>query len=211
MNVFRRSARLKARFRHEVLTRGRLKQSPGNRTPTSVFRSILIGALNIYLYLSDLSRRLAAEKSGSVPNRHQCILQVRSLLRRFPFWASGHLRLGQAAFEEKDIILAHNSARACLALDPSGAIELGATELMAKAFLASGKFSEAADLLKKAVEKSPQLKEDLAAAYMGLNEVDKSREVLSSIPDNEITPQGRAALDFLKQRDAGEEPYEDRT
>lgn len=123
------------------------------------------------------------------------------ILRRFPMWARGHIRLGNAQLLLKQKTSAYISALAALEL--AGARNADARHLLARVYLQSGRESEAEHLLEELRIENPDhrgFSEDLAAAYLHFEKYDRAKELLTAIPTERRSASTEATLRYLEKR-----------
>lgn len=143
--------------------------------------------------------RLQADASFAMEE----IKQLRRVLRRFPYWRRGHLRLGLLSLAARDVQTAYASAQAVLQLKPGRSGVLEARRLMARCFLGLGEGARAVQELEALLDCEPAARqkfgviEDLAAACLLNGDKARARELLSSLPPEHISPAAKAALHGL--------------
>jgi hypothetical protein len=141
--------------------------------------------------------------SGSA-KRNNCEVALRTLLRRYPFWSEGHRELAEHALASENITLAYSSALSLKSLTPHHRRAQGnAALLLGRCFLKHGEWSQALSYLKDAHAlgvRSPRLLEDQAAAHILGGEFKAALECLNSIPLEELSAEGKAALGFVRER-----------
>lgn len=128
---------------------------------------------------------------------------IKKYLRLYPYWSPGHLRLGELALEQNDIALAYASAMAARLLGVRAGEELRLNLLLGRSYLRSGAHESAAQIFENALKSAPhntQLKEELAAAFIPQGKVREARDLLQSIPQDQISQEGMTALTYLSGR-----------
>lgn len=118
---------------------------------------------------------------------------LKHIIRRFPFWSSGHVRLGEISLELNDINTAYASAHAAILLGNTvrGKRLLGACYLRAK------EGGNAVKILKEVFMDNPRdfsMIEDLGAAYMLEGDYKSAKEYLEQIPEAKRSSSVNAAL-----------------
>ncbi len=126
------------------------------------------------------------------------------LLRRYPFWTTGHRILAQLALDRDDIGRAYASAVCYRALceahakNPSDALFI-----LGQCFLRRGDWQRALEHLERAHEldsERAEICEEIAAAHILAGELYKAKKVLEAIPGDTISAAGKAALAFARSR-----------
>jgi hypothetical protein len=127
---------------------------------------------------------------------------LRSLLRRFPFWAHGHHELGELALQTDQVALAYSSALSYQILSGRDkTYRSRAFLLLGRCFLRRGDPQAALHYLLQAQELglcTPQLAEEIAAAHILQGSFMEAYEALAAVPANTISAEGKAALSFVK-------------
>jgi tetratricopeptide (TPR) repeat protein len=132
---------------------------------------------------------------------------LRSRLQETPYWLHGHEMLGETALRLDDVATAYACGQASNLLhakDESAEGDL----LIARCLLKRGAFSEALPLFEKNLPRDSRnwsLKEDYAACLIAVEEFKKAEEILKSIPDEQSTAPGKAALLFAQRKNRPEE------
>ncbi len=130
--------------------------------------------------------------------------RLRSILRSYPFWGNGHQRLGEAALESGDVATAYASGQAAKILSEGKPRARGrALHLLGRCFLARGEWQVALELLREAKIALPEdarITQDEAAALMAGKEHAQALELLSRLSANDLTADGKAALEYLRGR-----------
>ncbi len=123
-------------------------------------------------------------------------------LRRFPFWAAGHVRLARVAIALKDFKLAQASLAAAQILTAkAGAVarpEL--TLLQGTLALRMGYPERAIELLKSLqvpTRNRAEFAEELAAAHLALGARTEAISALQTVPEASLSPQARILLNSL--------------
>ena len=129
---------------------------------------------------------------------------LRGLLRRFPFWATGHLNLAALALRTDNVALAYSSAIAGEILSATNfRQESEAVSLLGRCFLQRGDWQNALKHFNRARSlgmTSHKLAEDTAAAYMLGGAYDDALSALSGISPANLSTEGRAALEFVRDK-----------
>jgi Flp pilus assembly protein TadD len=132
---------------------------------------------------------------------------LRSLLRRFPYWAAGHKRLAELSFAKNDIATAYASAQALRTLAGGDSEHTGQAHLfLGRAFLTHGDWQSSLQHLERAGEllpHNPRVWEERAAAHMAGENYAEAYQILSTVPSSYLTAEGKAALEFLAARVQG--------
>lgn len=142
----------------------------------------------------------AATKSGldETELQHRC----RSLLRRVPYWARGHLFVGTAALTSGDLRTGYASAQALVTLEPAAP---SSWILLARCRIAAHQFESAVELARKALTLDPsngEAREELAAALIPLERYDEASEALHAIPVSSRTRPVLSMLSYLTYRNS---------
>jgi len=128
--------------------------------------------------------------------------RLHSILRSYPFWGNGHQRLGEAALESGDVATAYASGQAAKILSyRKPRARARALHLLGRCFLARGEWQVALELLREAeteLPKDARIKQDEAAALMVGKEHTQALELLSSVAAQDLTADGKAALEYLR-------------
>lgn len=128
--------------------------------------------------------------------------RLHSILRSYPFWGNGHQRLGEAALESGDVATAYASGQAAKILSyRKPRARARALHLLGRCFLARGEWQVALELLREAeteLPKDARIKQDEAAALMVGKEHAQALELLSSVAAQDLTADGKAALEYLR-------------
>lgn len=160
------------------------------RPPSPAHR--LISAI---LELYRASARNGTERSAA---------RLRSILRRYPFWVSGHLDLARLSLVEGDVATAYASAQAARALcDDNSRRAAEALHILGQCFLARGEHAPALSLFQRAemhLSGTPQFSEDVAAALMLAGSYEEAARLLEAIPPTSLSAQGKAALEYSRSR-----------
>jgi tetratricopeptide (TPR) repeat protein len=129
---------------------------------------------------------------------------LRSLLRRFPYWQRGHKLLAESALRRDDIGQAYAAAVCFKALvGDKPHLLADALLLLATCFLRRGDWQTALHHLEKALLLNPtshEIKEEAAAAHMLAGNYAEASKLLASIPNDHISAEGKAALQFAKSK-----------
>ncbi|NDC37072.1 MAG: tetratricopeptide repeat protein [Proteobacteria bacterium] len=128
---------------------------------------------------------------------------MRRLLRRTPYWSTGHLWLAEQAFFQNRIEVAFCEAQAVLALSNTQREVAAAQRVVARCHLKSGDYSAARALLSALVSTAPtawDIREDFAATLLQQGDFDSAASELRAIPSEQLSGEGRAALDFVNSK-----------
>ncbi|MDZ4784762.1 MAG: hypothetical protein SGJ02_01670 [bacterium] len=134
-------------------------------------------------------------------------------LQKYPFWCRGHLRIGVEALKIKKLDLAYASSQASIILGKNSfELNIMSQHLLARCYMAAGQIKEALVILTKITTSSKScslktfesIKEDLAAAHMGLGEDSQALSILNSIAYGKLSPEGRATRKYLVQKEKSE-------
>lgn len=128
---------------------------------------------------------------------------LRTKLRRFPLWYSGHLELGLISLELDEINVAYPSSLAALELARSNTETQQAKEILARCFMRRGANEKAVELfeeLYKGNSSSLSIAEDLAASYISVSRFSEAESVLAKIPDGNLTMSTKTALHYVRQK-----------
>ena len=127
---------------------------------------------------------------------------LRHSLRATPYWITGHQIYSEASLRAGDISGAYASAMTVLHCEPLGSLARDAKIVLASCYLRSGGATRTVEILSELSKVSDlpvHAKEDLAAAYMALNQMEQARGVLEKVPVGELSIAGRAAVEFLRK------------
>jgi len=144
----------------------------------------------------------AAQRSGSV--EAEIVQRAVMLLRRFPYWASGHDFLSSRALAAGNIRTAFASAHAVAALRPASP---SSWLLLSQCHLAGHQFEAAAKDANKALALDPlcfRAHEELAAALIPLEQFDEAHRHLELIPKEQRTQHVHSMISFLHFRKEGD-------
>lgn len=127
---------------------------------------------------------------------------LRSLLRRSPTWAFGHKTLSELALQSNNIPLAYSSAIIYERLaQRSPTDRRDALTLIGRCFLRRGDCDRALEHFLKARElapETPQLSEEIAAAYILKGMHAEAYATLKTIDPASLSAEGKAALSFVE-------------
>lgn len=124
-------------------------------------------------------------------------------LRKNPYWANGHLRVGQIQFFMKEMNASFSAALAVTKLISKGLNLSKARHLIGKIYLHANSFAQAVQILEKVNLELPQnseVIEDLAAGYLGLSNFNKAYDLLNKIGEKKLSQEGLAVFQYLKQK-----------
>lgn len=171
--------------------------------------SFLVGTLltirwKLYRYflwtqVSTEQPALASQAREEAPHVLPLLTQ---LLRKYPFWFRGHVELGNAALAQGDRELGYASAQAALQLRPVEEAYEGAF-LLARCYLAGGRYEEAATLLRELLFRYPRVwpvREEFVAALIALERYAEATEALGQIPREHLSPEGENIGRYLAAR-----------
>lgn len=124
------------------------------------------------------------------------------IVRRYPYWLSGHLFVAEYALANKDVGRAYAAAQAVLAASfrTSSSYRKKAEFILARCHLSKGDASSALALFedwKLKYSTTAKAQEEIAACLMALSRLQEAHTTLSSINPNRLSQEGRAALLFL--------------
>ena len=148
---------------------------------------------------SDVDRQFLIQSSALAERQRW----LREQLRRFPFWARGHLELGSAALQDDDVATAYASAVAALKLAPGGHGAVRASAVLGRAYLRRGEGERAVEMFERCVPHAPGdvgLREDLAAAYLLVGNAVAALEALEAIPLERRSAEALAALAYARKQ-----------
>jgi hypothetical protein len=189
---------------------------------TAFARKLVAGLLNLRLFLHRLHTRLEKDRifgansktDGLTANEIKASLEIsfakslsdwlKEKLKRYPYWAAGHLALARESLTLNEIATCYASCQACQVLQKKGALYHEARKVLGVCYLRSAVADKAIKILAeevRAAKKDYLLIEELASAYLLANRRDEARAALSSVPPGKLTPQGVAALSYLKKSD----------
>lgn len=148
-----------------------------------------------------------AWKLGTMGSRSNHTELLRSLLRRFPYWAKGHLIFAEEALDQDAVAEAYASANAALYLCGHHQGERAMAEFtLGRCFLRRGDWRSAVEYLSRGRAAMPHnhvVTEELAAAQILGGDYTAASALLESIPAARISAQGKAALSFTRSKVAG--------
>jgi tetratricopeptide (TPR) repeat protein len=141
----------------------------------------------------------AARSDTSVLNTSLC-----ALLRRFPFWLRGHKLLAESALTHDDVGQAY-AASQCYRVLAQGDVTASADAavLVGRCFLRRGEWRTALGYLLHASELAPhepRVQEEVAAAYILGGDYAQALSQLNSIPIEQMSAEGKAALSFVRTK-----------
>ncbi len=162
------------------------------------------------IFLNILWKLLSSSKTRTASEVGEKITLLRSFLRRFPYWAEGHLLLARFSLQSEDISAAYASLQAHKILQNSGAGTDEANLLLAQCFMKRGDLEQAKALLRSLIAKNPQAwqaKEDLASCLVLTEQYQEARGMLLEIPQNHLSAEAAAMCRYLeKNPEPGESP-----
>ena len=138
--------------------------------------------------------------------RQSSVIKIRKLLRFCPSWKKGHFYLMQCSYSLHDFDSCYVSCQAVLKLGVDSSEEKIVKRYLSKCYLKTRSFLRAKTEILKLLEREPEsldLKEDLAAACMGLGDKEslkQAHEILGQIADEEISNEARVARTYLNDK-----------
>jgi len=145
-------------------------------------------------------------KLGAKSSRSNHTDLLRSLLRRFPYWAEGHIIFAEEALSNDEVAEAYASANAALYLGESNPRTRALAEFtLGRCFLRRGDWRSAVEYLsrsKTALPDNHAVTEELAAARILGGDFTAARSLLEAIPSNHISAAGKAALSFTRAKNS---------
>ena len=153
--------------------------------------------------LGTLPSRDAEQAASLASERHNHESDwLKSELRKVPYWARGHLLVGERSLAQEDIATAYASAQAVLQLKQSKLTRSGKL-LLSRCYLKRGAFEQAKEILEELHTLYPadyEINEELAACYLPLSNHAKVVELLASIPEAKLSQPAKSALYFSRQK-----------
>jgi hypothetical protein len=136
--------------------------------------------------------------------RRRCAA-LRQILRQTPYWKSGHIEFAELCLEQDDVASAYASLQAAQALPSTARQALQIQHLMARCFLKRGNPEKARELLLPLWTQCKQVRvaEDLAAAFMALENETDALKILEACGDSKLSASSKAALDYLRLKGVG--------
>lgn len=128
---------------------------------------------------------------------------LRAMLSRNPSWASGHKTLASIALQNGDTKLAYSASHCFLSLAVRDRDKALALSLLAQCFTATGDAHFALQYFEKSCAIFPadtKTKEHIAAAHILANNFKEAEQLLTSIEEEHLTPQAKAALRFAQSK-----------
>ena len=151
------------------------------------------------------STSISTEPLPSATGRE--ILYLRSILRRAPTWAGGHLQLAERSLILDDVACAYASAHAALACDGvARSIREAAWFVLGRCYLRRGMCERSLSFLTRAAElqgRETEVKEEIAAAVLLQGDRKEALRILEGLPSTKLSPAGAAALQFLRAKELG--------
>jgi len=145
-------------------------------------------------------------KLGAKSSRSNHADLLRSLLRRFPYWAEGHINFAEEALGHDEVAEAYASANAALYLREGHPGTRALAEfILGRCFLRRGDWRCAEEFLsrsKTALPHNHAVTEELAAARILGGDFTSARSLLESIPANQMSAAGKAALSFTRAKNS---------
>jgi hypothetical protein len=138
--------------------------------------------------------------------------QLRTLLRKHPTWKLGHLELGEESLLVDDIGTAYASAQVVLYLESQGIhspqnksqYSSRASFLLGRCYLRRGDAKRALQFFTQECADPSllwKIKEERAAAYMVCGDSHNALSILLSVPEDKLTPEGAAAIKYLRKQE----------
>lgn len=132
-------------------------------------------------------------------------------LRRFPYWAGGHLAIGRLALAQRDVGAAYAAARCAIALGAKvRKLRVQGELLLARAYLSAGQMESAEAILARLYESAPpgarhpvkraEIAEEYAAALFGLGQYGRALPVLEGIGESNLSAAARASLEQCRAK-----------
>lgn len=136
--------------------------------------------------------------------QHRCAA-LRQILRQTPYWKSGHIEFAELCLEQDDVASAYASLQAAQALTPTAKQSLQVQHLMARCFLKRGNPEKAREMLLPLWTQSKQVQvaEDLAAAFMALENESEALKILEACGDSKLSAGSKSALNYLRLKGVG--------
>lgn len=126
-----------------------------------------------------------------------------TLLRKTPWWAKGHLRLGWLALGIKEIELSFASFEAVRRLKVNPTLLGNASIGLARCYLAKGAYQRAIDHINGLPEdllSDDYIKVQLGACYMAQERYEDAQKILEKIPQSNRSAEVLGILDYLQKR-----------
>lgn len=139
--------------------------------------------------------------SGKAANPPEEML--RAMLSKNPTWITGHRTLADIALQNGNTRLAYSASHCFLSLAVRDRDKATALSMLARCYTASGNAPAALNYFEKSCAISPpnsETKEHMAAAHMLAKNFSEAEMLLTSIGENHLTPQAKAALKFAKSK-----------
>lgn len=138
--------------------------------------------------------------SGTSPAIDETVA-LRSLIQKFPYWVKGRALLAEKSLRSDDIATAYAESQALLTLTPQRSKHrVTALLTLGRCFLKRGDGIAALTILNEAQSLRPhdyRIQEERAAAYVLQGEKDKAHAILKNIPTTRLSPEGKAASQWL--------------
>lgn len=180
----------------------------------------LSGWWTLFRSIGSLEDRAALDRTPNVPHfdpssnaaREASALAaadswLRSRLRRWPYWAHGHVELASVALRRDDIASAYAAALSALRLVSRGDLAERANVSLGRAYLRRGETTRARQLFEAVLSQRPHdvgLKEDLAACLIAEGEYSRADEIFTSIPHGKLSAEGASARLFVRAKMKGD-------
>ena len=128
-------------------------------------------------------------------------IALRGLIARFPFWKAGRQLLAERSLATNNIAVAYAEAQALYTLAPKGSrLHATSLSLLGRCFLRRGDSSTALTFLDEAHSLEPTnylIQEERSAALALQGDKVTALAVLRSIPETQLSAEGRAAMSWL--------------
>lgn len=187
-----------------------------------LIRLIIVTYLNLFfrikVWLLASQLRVHAENVRGIPidttsgdvkadAQTELSLWLQVQLRRFPYWARGHLELGAIALRKAQLGLAYSASQAVLQLQRQDSmLSTHGHLLLGKIYLRSGDAERALEEFQKInpnrlnrVERN-SFYEDKAGALIALEQYKEASEIFQEMGTENISASGHAALEFLRTK-----------
>lgn len=128
---------------------------------------------------------------------------LRRCLIKVPYWSHGHLEFAKLSIQISELAYAYSSALAVLELSKDLKERAAAQHVLGKCFLGKSDFDSAQAYLERSAKFLPEnfeLKEDLAACYMGQKKFAEALNALVAIPQAQLSSSAKAVFEFLKSK-----------
>ena len=176
---------------------------PASKRPS--FFAEILGIVSCELRFTWARLILKLESHPDDPAR--LVPWLKTTLRRTPYWMRGHLLFAEHSMQLHDRASAYAGAVTVMASERSAdTLKRAAQFTLAKCYLQSGAPETTIRIL-SALESGAALPvsalEDLSAAYMARNDFARARQILEGVSGEQLSPEGTAARDYLRQKQEG--------